>query len=95
MLPEVTMSVETEKFVFSNIRIKYAESNEIRADRQRAAPSAVGITSTDVLCKSCDHVWSAREYGEGRFHQGIGVIMFDCPECKAEEKVHPAKLMKP
>lgn len=88
------MSVEIEKFVFSNIRIKYEASNEIRSDRQRAAPSAVGIISTDVLCKTCAHVWQARERGEGHFCAGIGVLMFECPECKAEEKVHPAKLMK-
>ena len=88
------MSIDSEKFVFSNIRIKYQESREIRGDRQRPAPSAVGVTSTDVLCKSCDHAWQAREYGEGRFYAGAGAMMFTCPECKAEETVHPAKLMK-
>jgi transcription elongation factor Elf1 len=88
------MTTESEKFAFTNVRPLYRESNEIRADRQRAAPSVVGLSSADVTCKTCGHNWTARSYGEGRFESPLGQLLFTCPECGAEEGVRAGMVLK-
>jgi predicted RNA-binding Zn-ribbon protein involved in translation (DUF1610 family) len=88
------MTTESEKFAFTNVRLLYQESNELHADRQPRPPLVVGISAVDVFCKACGHLWTAREYGEGRFRNAAGHFLFDCPECGADEGVRAAVGMK-
>ena len=79
------MTISTGKFVITNFTLKYVMSKEINNNTHRKHP--VGIETATLFCKSCEHLWTANEYGDGRLKNCIGNIILTCPKCNANETV--------
>ena len=78
------MALETDKFIISGIERLYAESKEIRADRMRPAPQAVGFAALNAACKSCGKTTRVTAHGLG-LTPVIGGVIVNCPFCGNEE----------
>lgn len=81
------MAVETDEFIVSDATFNYIESREITGNRIRPAPTKGGLKSATVTCKGCQHTWTSRQFGEGKFSPYIGGVILECPSCSAQGSV--------
>jgi len=81
------MSIESTKFLFSDVERFYHQSDEISPHRR--PPVKGGLKAVTVECKGCRETWRATEHGKGKFHKSWGGITFICSRCEAEERVSP------
>ncbi|ELU8564531.1 hypothetical protein V1U69_13440 [Vibrio alginolyticus] len=80
-------TVETEKFIITNIEYKYVQSNELATTPK--PPTRVGVKSLISKCKRCGHSWHASSYGSGKLEQTLGHVGIECPNsaCSNFERV--------
>ena len=83
------MPFETEKFHLGDVEWIYRKSREISPNPPQAVRT--GVQEVTAACKGCEHVWRARQYGEGKLHGALGGVIITCPECGAEELVPGGK----
>jgi len=78
------MALETDKFIISGVEHLYAQSREIRGDRMRPTPQAVGYAALNAACKSCGKTTRVTAQGLG-LTPVIGGVIVTCPFCSNEE----------
>ncbi len=77
--------LETDKFIVTDIKHKYAQSNELSA--RPKPPQKVGVESLTSECKICKHKWRASSYGEGKLMHSLGHVGIECPSCGNSEQI--------
>ena len=85
------MALETEKFIVSDVEHLYAHSKEIRPDRMRRAPQAVGFAALTAACKSCGRTTRVSANGQG-LAPVVGGVIVSCPFCGNEEHLTGKRL---
>lgn len=81
------MAVETNEFIIDDAKFDYIQSREITGNRVDPAPVRSGLKSATVTCKGCEHTWTSRQFGEGKFSSHVGGVLLECPSCSVQGSV--------